>query len=316
VSGVQDIRAVCDGIRDRFAVSAVALQTGLKLERSGHEWKACCPFHADRSPSFSIYAGDRRWICFAGCGEGDVLDLVKRAYRIGLPDAIEMLDHGALARLNTRPAEAKPRPDRSDAAGRVWRSAGPAAGTPAEAYLRSRGIKKPLPWTIRFGMIASPKDSGVRAANGTDALPALIALVADPTGRGLGVQRTYLTTDGCKAASSDGKVKFSLGPIVGGAIHLGPASHELIVAEGLEDGLTLSEQLGRSVWVAAGTSMMPRVALPDAVASIVIGADGDAPGEAAAQKAARAFAIIGRAVRIMRPAAGFKDFNAQLMGAR
>lgn len=311
----QDMRVVCDGIRDRFAVSAVAAQAGIKLERTGNEWKACCPFHADRTPSFSIYAGDRRWICFAGCGEGDVIDFARRAYGVRHRDAIDMLDHGALASITTKPAPAKPKTSFSDAAARIWRASGLIrAGTPPAAYLRRRGITMALPGSLRFAVIPPPKDSGVFAANGPGPLPALIALVADPVGRGVGIQRTYLTPDGRKAASSDGKVKFSLGPIVGGAIHLGPPTEEMVVTEGLEDGLTLAEQLGRSVWVAAGTSMMPRMVLPTEVSAVVIGADGDDPGEKAAQKAAAAFAEAGRSVRIIRPAAGFKDFNAELMG--
>jgi DNA primase len=62
--------------------------------------------------------------------------------------------------------------------------------------------------------------------------------------------------------------------------------------------------------------MMPRMELADITREVVIGADGDGPGEAAAKKAARAFELSGRAVRIMRPDAGFKDFNAQAQGVR
>ena len=49
------------------------------LRAAGEEWTACCPFHADRSPSFTIYDAGRRFHCF-GCGAtGDVLDFVQRA---------------------------------------------------------------------------------------------------------------------------------------------------------------------------------------------------------------------------------------------
>jgi DNA primase len=90
----------------------------------------------------------------------------------------------------------------------------------------------------------------------------------------------------------------------------------MIVTEGLEDGLTIAQALGRSVWVAAGTSMLPQMVFPDVTRAIVIGADGDAAGEAAAAKAAAAFTSRGLATRIMRPATGYKDFNAELMGVR
>jgi DNA primase len=111
-------------------------------------------------------------------------------------------------------------------------------------------------------------------------------------------------------------VKYSLGNLLGGAIQLGPPAASILVTEGLEDGLTLAQGLGRSVWVAAGTKMLAAMAFPDAVRSVVIGADGDEPGVAAAQKAAAAYVEAGKAVRIMRPTPPFKDFNAELMGER
>ena len=54
---------------------------------------------------------------------------------------------------------------------------------------------------------------------------------------------------------------------------------------------------------------------PAGVRSVVVGADNDAAGEAAAQKAAYAFAGRGLAVRIVRPLDGFKDFNDELRRA-
>ena len=54
------------------------------LRPAGREWVACCPFHADRSPSFTIYDGGTRFHCF-GCGaSGDVLDFVQRAYDVDM----------------------------------------------------------------------------------------------------------------------------------------------------------------------------------------------------------------------------------------
>lgn len=310
--GEQDLSTICAGVRGRFPVSAVASQAGVKLTRAGREMKGCCPFHPDKSPSFYAYANDQRWICF-GCGaEGDVLDFVRRAYRIGLLDAIAMLDGGALAELERAPVQVAPKADWSKAAASIWRAASPIEGTPAEAYLRSRGLTLPLPPSLRFVRLKPPKDSGVLAANGHDPLPVLVALVTGPDERVAGVQPTFLTEDGRKAASTDGKVKFSLGSVAGGAIRLGPPAASILVTEGLEDGLTLTQALGRTVWVGAGTAMLHRMLLPDDVRSVVIGADGDQAGEAAAQRAAGVFVGAGKRVRIMRPTPGFKDFNAEL----
>ncbi|WP_267394978.1 MULTISPECIES: CHC2 zinc finger domain-containing protein [unclassified Sphingomonas] len=319
-----DLTRIVSGIRDRFPLSGVASKAGVKLHRAGNELKACCPFHADRTPSFTIYADDRRAHCF-GCGwSGDVLDFVQQAYDVKLPGAIEMLDGGALRELEQQRAPAKPKADMRPVAQRIVNGSVAIEGTPAEVYLRSRGITMDLPHTLRFARIPPPQidGNGVLAANGPGLLPALIAIVADAAGELLGLQRTYLTKDGRKAATKPTdtdrkpKVKYSLGNVIGGSVQLGPAAASMLVTEGLEDGLTLAQALGRSVWVAAGTSMLPAMSFPASVRAIVIGADGDAPGEVAAQKAAEAFTATGRAVRIMRPTPPFKDFNAELMGKR
>lgn len=302
---VNDLPRICADIRDRFPVSGVARQAGVKLARAGRELKGCCPFHPDKSPSFTVYADDRRFQCF-GCGaEGDVLDFVQRAYAVKLKAAIEMLDGGALRELEQQRVVATPKADWSKAARSIWDAAAPITGTPAEAYLRSRGITGDLPHTLRFARLRYPQETGHR--------PALVAAVCAPDGNLTGIQRTFLTDDGRKADVPE--VKLSLGRVAGGAIQLGPPVASLVVTEGLEDGLTLAQALGRSVWVSAGTSMLPRMELADVTRAVVIGADGDAAGEAAATKAAHAFAAAGRQVRIMRPAAGWKDFNAELMGS-
>lgn len=319
-----DLARIVTGIRDRFPLSGVASKSGVKLHRAGNELKACCPFHADRTPSFTIYADDRRAHCF-GCGwSGDVLDFVQQAYGVKLPGAIDMLDGGALRELEQRRAPAKPKADMRPVAQRIVAGSVPIEGTPAEAYLRSRGITMDLPHTLRFTRLAPPQveGNGVLAANGPGLLPTLVAIVSDPAGALVGLQRTYLTEGGRKAAvkatdtDRKPKVKYSLGNVVGGAIQLGPPSASMLVAEGLEDGLTLHQALGRSVWVAAGTSMMPQMTFAPVTRAVVIGADGDDAGAVAANKAAAAFAAAGLATRIMRPTPPYKDFNAELMGAR
>lgn len=313
-----DWARIVASVRDRFPVSGVASKLGVKLHRAGGEWKACCPFHPDRTPSFTIYADDRRFQCF-GCGaQGDVLDFVGRAYNVKLPAAIEMLDGGALRELEQHRAPARPKIDMRPIAQRIVRESSPIEGTPAALYLRSRGITMNLPHTLRFARLAPPKieGNGVLEANGPNLLPTLVAIVTDAAGELVGLQRTYLTETGCKAATTDpkGKVKYSLGNVIGGSIQVGPASASMLVCEGLEDGLTLAQGLGRSVWVAAGTSMLPQMVFPDSVRAIVIGADGDAGGKLAAVKAAAAYTAAGLKTRIMYPAPGYKDANAELMG--
>ncbi len=316
--------AVALQIRDRFPLSGVASKAGVKLARAGREWKGCCPFHDDHSPSFTIYADDRRFQCF-GCGaQGDVIDFVMRAYNVKTREAIGMLDGGALRELEQQRAPAKPKADMRPVAQRIVKESVPIVGTPAAIYLRSRGITMDPPHTLRFARLAPPKieGNGLLAANGPGLLPTLVAIVTDAAGELVGLQRTYLTEDGRKAATTatdtdrKPKVKYSLGNVVGGSIQIGPPAASMLVTEGLEDGLTLAQALGRSVWVAAGTSMMPQMTFGPVTRAVVIGADGDDAGDFAAMKAAEAFAKSGLATRIMRPTPPFKDFNAELMGVR
>jgi DNA primase len=301
------LRERCDSIRSRVPMSSVAA-VSLKLIRAGREWKACCPFHPDRSPSFTIYADDRRFMCF-GCGaEGDVLDFVMRLQGVRLPEALQMLGDGELlARHEKRSDRARaPEHDRGGEAASLWAAAAPAQGTLAEAYLRSRGITVELPESIRFAHLSLGRRTP---------MPALVAAVSTLDGDVRGVQRTFLSANPIgKAQLPGGKAKFSLGRVLGGAIRLGPAARSLIVTEGLEDGLTLLQKLGRPVWVAAGAGMLSAMQLPDVVEAVVIGADDDEAGDRAARKAAEMFHASGRRVRIMRPAPSYKDFNAELTG--
>lgn len=79
-----------DKIRREYPLPEIAAASGLKLERDGKEFKACCPFHGDKTPSFSIFPSrQKHWLyqCF-GCGAaGDVIDFYQERY--GCKDATQ-----------------------------------------------------------------------------------------------------------------------------------------------------------------------------------------------------------------------------------
>lgn len=279
----------------------------VKLIRAGSEFKACCPFHSDRSPSFTIYAGGRRFQCF-GCGaQGDVLDYLMRLHNVGLRDAAAMLTGGNLPSVHIAPAPVDDGADRIAEAKAIWRAARPASGTLAESYLRARGLHLPIPDSIRFARLRY----GTKGAEH----PVLVAAVASAEGKLIGIQRTYLNASGTGKAAVP-KAKLSLGRVSGGAIRLAPCSTSLVVCEGLEDGLTLQQELGLTTWVAAGASMLPAMIFPEGVRSVAIGGDNDEAGRLSARKAAETFAHRGIESRVFFPAEA-KDFNQELMeGAR
>ena len=61
-----------------------------------------CPFHDDVTPSFSVYRasndGRWRWKCHAGCGQGDLLDLVVKAENVSKGEALTILRQNCLSK--------------------------------------------------------------------------------------------------------------------------------------------------------------------------------------------------------------------------
>jgi len=61
------------------------------LKQAGRKFKACCPFHQEKTPSFQIDPELGLWHCF-GCGEGgDVFDFVQKLDNVDFRDAVQML---------------------------------------------------------------------------------------------------------------------------------------------------------------------------------------------------------------------------------
>lgn len=194
-------------IRQSHPVGTVAGAV-MHLRPKQGELIGCCPFHKDRSPSFYVFADGKRWHCFGCNATGDVLDFVQRYYSLSMREAAERLCGGTLPVVEAPKVTARAERDNAYALS-LWRSAVAIEGTPAEAYLRRRGITIDLPSSLRFARLKPPAESGVAEANGRGLLPAMVALVSGADGEPAGIQRTFLRDDGRKAAATDGKVKFS-----------------------------------------------------------------------------------------------------------
>lgn len=297
-----------DAIKREHPLPAVVQHFGIQLRAAGREFKACCPFHDEKTPSFTVFAGRRGWIfnCH-GCGAGgDVLDFVRTLRGVTLPQAAALLEAAPVETLEVDPCQ--PEDDLAVLAvvRSLWRAADPAPGTLVDTYLREvRGLSLPIPPTIRFARLHYGKRGPLQ--------PAMLAAVTNADGRLTGVQRTYLAHDG-KGKLLVAKPKLSRGRIKGGAIRLAPAAARQIVTEGIEDALTLQQQLGQGAWAAAGAGFLPAMRFPPLVREVVIGADADAAGRREAEKAASAFSSRGLSVRVIYPEPGFKDFNDQLRG--
>ncbi|HKX78232.1 MAG TPA: CHC2 zinc finger domain-containing protein [Novosphingobium sp.] len=292
-----------DQIRQENPLPSI-VGAAVKLQRAGNEFKACCPFHSEKTPSFTIFANGQRFFCF-GCGaSGDVLDFVQALHGVGLRDAAEMLGGGDMPSVDIAPLPlVQDDSDRIEEARAVWEAARPIQETVAETYLRHRAIDIALPDALRF--------TSLRYGRSGPEYPVMVAAISDVADQVVGIQRTYLAADGMGKASVP-KTKLSLGRVTGGAVRLTPPSRTLILTEGIEDALSLIQELGRAAWATCGTSNLAKVVLPIATDDVVIGSDADDAGQLAATTAAQIYAEQGCKARIIRPMPGCKDFNQEI----
>jgi DNA primase len=157
-----------DELRARTPLAAL-IGRRTKLTRSGRDWKGCCPFHNEKSPSFYVYQD--HYHCF-GCGaHGDAIGFVMQTQNAGFMEAVEGLASEAgldVPRASPEAAAAERR--RADLhevlamAAKTFqaRLAAP-EGRPALDYLRKRGLTDE---TIRrFGLGYSGAGRGAIAAD-------------------------------------------------------------------------------------------------------------------------------------------------------
>jgi DNA primase len=77
-----------DELRARTPLAGV-IGRRVRLARSGRQWKGCCPFHGEKTPSFYVY--DDHYHCF-GCGaHGDAVSFVMQSQGAGFIEAVEQL---------------------------------------------------------------------------------------------------------------------------------------------------------------------------------------------------------------------------------
>ncbi len=289
-------------------MTAETIAKALGGHRAGATWMARCPAHDDLSPSLAISAGPNGKVlvrCHAGCDQRDVIAALSER---GLWDATGKRP-GSIVRKHRKNLEREPDPDakaRTEAALAIWRASQDIAGSLGETYLRSRGIAPSLLPSLRF-------HPGLKHASG-GVWPAMVSLVLHgETGSPIAIHRTFLARDGHGKAPVD-PTKMMLGPCRGGVVRLGETGDVLMVGEGIETCLAAMQATGKPAWAALSTSGLRSLDLPRAIVEVIVLADGDEPGEAAAQHCARRWQREGRNVRIARAPSGM-DFN-DLLKAR
>ncbi len=155
------------------------------LKRSGQRWTGLCPFHPEKTPSFSVNAELGRYYCFGCRASGDAITWLRETHHLDFVDALRLLGERAGITLHDDAATTPARRERRAALDAMERAvawyhdrllhAPDARG--ARDYLRSRGIGGELARQFRIGWAPDEWDALARALDLSDA-----ALVASGLG--------------------------------------------------------------------------------------------------------------------------------------
>lgn len=265
----------------------------LPLKRAGANKVACCPFHADQSPSFVVFK-DQTYHCF-GCGaHGDVIDFIAGTQHLTISDAIKFLTGGNAPSLDAEDQARRDRESREreaqhqkrqenatlDARGR-WARAAPVNGE-GNPYLLRKNV--------------APYGTRCEGDN-------LLVPIYDRHGLIMSLQ----------SIAPDGSKLFHAGaPVRGGAFTLGDATDgPLVIAEGFATGATIQAATGFQVIVGfskgalVSTAAAARRRFPDRL--LIVAADSNGV-EAAAEAAEN---VDGKLVEPDLRGAEGSDFNDQ-----
>jgi DNA primase len=313
-------------IRER--VSIVEVVSGyVTLKKAGRNHLGLCPFHAEKTPSFTVSDERGLFHCF-GCGAGGtVFTFLMRADRVEFPEAVEILARRAGVTLPERrdagPGGAQRQEfiELNEAAQRYFRSALPsAAGAVARQYLEKRGVSAA---TIeRYGLGFCPQGGSglartLAGKRSTIQKAAELGLVGkrtdgsfydrfwgrvtfpirDGSGRIVGFGGRTLGTDHPKYLNSPESALFHKGQVLYGLFEARTAirdAERIVIVEGYLDALALVEAgIGYAV-ASLGTALttnqlrLARRFAPEIVAFF----DGDRAGKDAA---VRAFSVCAEA---------------------
>ncbi|MDP6976477.1 MAG: DNA primase [Acidimicrobiales bacterium] len=146
-------------VRDASDIVGIVTQH-TQLKKTGRQWMGLCPFHGEKSPSFSVNQEKAVFYCFGCQMQGDVIDFVREIEHLDFAGAVEYLAGKANITLRyTDTKETKQRGRRRELVESVGKAAdfyhqrlleGDDAG-PARSYLRARGYDGEVVRKFRIG---------------------------------------------------------------------------------------------------------------------------------------------------------------------
>jgi len=162
-------RDVTDEIRRRVGILEV-ISTHVTLRRAGRSYKGLCPFHSEKTPSFTVDPERGFFYCFGCRAGGDVFDFVMRIGGLSFSEARRELAERAGVRLEQTPAEDQRAGERerllravAEAAGFFRAQLGGDAGKRARDYLAARGVATPVVEAFGLGYAPAGWDHLLRA---------------------------------------------------------------------------------------------------------------------------------------------------------
>lgn len=158
--------SVTDDIKARIDIVDLVSRY-VPLKRAGRSYKACCPFHEERTPSFVVTPDRGSWYCFGACGEGgDIFSFVMKKENVDFRDALQILAKEAGVELeqptdNGEDRERERLYEANAQAAHFFRNQlhrSPSAQT-AREYLRKRGINAVVAETFQLGFAPDSWDA-------------------------------------------------------------------------------------------------------------------------------------------------------------
>jgi phage/plasmid primase-like uncharacterized protein len=233
-----------DAIKDQHPLAEV-VGRHVVLKRRGHQLIGLCPFHDERTPSFTIYPQDQRYHCYGCAAHGDIFDFLQHMEGLDIRAAAEQLTGGTFPVLSAdRVAELKSRQARFEAEQAERRDAG-------TRQARERWIAADPTYTSHPYLSAKAiRPSGTRL----DGAHILVPL-HDVDGKIQSLQT--IDARGHKLFCSDLPTAAGM-YVIGGRI--ADAEAPVLVCEGFATGASLHETTGRTVVVAFNAGNLVKVA--------------------------------------------------------
>lgn len=138
----------------------------VQLKRSGRNWFGRCPFHDEKTPSFSVSPDKQIYHCF-GCGAGgNVINFIMEHERLDFISSVKLLAGRANIQIEIDQAEPRKKDDRAsiynmhEIACRIYeKQLGEKSGQAARAYLLKRGLNEAILKTFRIGFAPDKWDT-------------------------------------------------------------------------------------------------------------------------------------------------------------